>query len=503
MTDQEMPFEADDIDEQIDLYTQMLRATPAKEPPAPDLRLIDDLQQFYPADEAAARSLARVRQRLLSSAPSTSQEGQQAGPSDRLSSLAERRQPMRVPQSFFHAGQRMSYRVATIAAAVLLVVVISGLVAGLVLVRQRGPGVANPPPGSSEIAYIGSDGNVWEMAWPGGTPKQLTADAQASGISYSGLAWSPDGAKIAVARFNQNNPPQGSELMVLAPDGKVMLRVGIEALRYDAPLAWSPDGRQIAYRAESPQASFDNPEEEIVLVDAQTGETIKTLTYTSYRGGCGGGGYPPLAEAILIAHHSLRVDTFVWSPDQQSILVSQGCDDGKAEAVNVSTGAQTPNFPIGAHYQPGGNLLLGLWSDGTLGLTDLSANPVRALLKAPLTVPGYDISLGASTWSPDGKEVYFEHNNGIWRVNANGSGLRQLIAGTADDAQKNATAVFVPSLSPDGKLLLYAKARGSDNVDSAGTSPAAVAQWYVAQADGSHAAPLPQGVQEAAWRPAK
>lgn len=501
MTDQKMPFEADDIDEQIDLYTQLLRATPAKETPAPDLRLIDDLQQFYPADEAAARSLARVRQRLLSSAPSTSQGGQQAGPSDRLSSLAERRQPMRFPQSFFHAGQRMSYRIATIAAAVLLVVVISGLVAGLVLVRQRGPGVANPPPGSTEIAYIGSDGNVWEMEWPGGIPKQLTTDAQAGGISYSGLAWSPDGSKIAVARFNQNNPPQGSELIVLALDGKVMLRVGMEALRYDAPLAWSPDGSQIAYRAESPQTSFDNPVGEIVLVDAQTGETIKTLTYNSNQGGCGGGGYPPLMEAILLAHHSNRLDTFIWSPDGQNILVSQGCNDDTAEAVNVNTGAQTPNFPIGAHYQPGGNLLLGLWSDGTLGLTDLSANPVRALLKAPLTVPGYDISLGASAWSPDGKVVYFEHNNGIWRVNTNGSGLQQLIAGTADDAQKNATVVFVPGPSPDGKLLLYAKARGSDNVDSSGTSPAAVAQWYIARVDGSHAAPLPQGVQEVAWRP--
>jgi Tol biopolymer transport system component len=372
----------------------------------------------------------------------------------------------------------------------LLVVVVGGLVAGLILVRHPGSQVANPPP--TEIAYIGSDGNVWEMSWPGGTPKQLTTDAQANSVSYRGPTWSPDGSVLAVERVSG----QGAELIVLAPDGSVTWHAALPETIYNTPFAWSPDGRQMAYRAPSPQFAKG----EIVLVNAQTGKTVKTLTYTSNQGGCGGGGYPPLMEAILLAHHSNRLDTFVWSPDQQNILVSQGCDDDTAEAVNVNTGAQTPNFPIGAHYQPGGTLLLGLWSDGTLGLTDVSAKPVRSLLKAPLTVPGYDISLGASAWSPDGKVVYFEHNNSIWRINADGTGAQELIAGTADDAQKNATAVFAPSILPDGKLL-YAKAQGSDNVDSAGVSPTPVTQWYIAQADGSHQQPLPQGISDVVWRP--
>ncbi|HEU5200053.1 MAG TPA: hypothetical protein VFU32_10465 [Ktedonobacterales bacterium] len=487
-------FTPDEVDEQID----WLERASGAQPPTPNTQVIRGLHRLYENEQADAQSADVVWQRLL-------ERGAVPGPQPqrtRRSGLLPRQRKSE-PLPLVHVAETparrgLSTRLLTIAAAVLLVVVVGGLVAGLVLVRQRGPNVAIPP--QSGIAYIGSDGNVWEMTWPGGTPKQLTTDAQANGITYEGLSWSPDGSKIAVARFDQNNPPQGSELVVLALDGKVVMRVGMEALRYDAPLAWSPDSSQIAYRAESSQTSFENPVGAIVLVDAQTGQTVKTLTYTSNQGGCGGGGYPPLKEAILLAHHSNRLDTFVWSPDGQNILVSQGCNDDAAEAVNVHTGAQTPNFPIGAHYQPGGNLLLGLWSDGTLGLTDFSANPVRSLLQAPLTVPGYDISLGASSWSPGGKVVYFEHNNGIWRVNDDGSGAQQLIAGTADDAQMNATAVFAPSLSPDGKLL-YAQAQGSDNPDTAGTSQTPATQWYIAQADGSHPQPLPQGISDVVWRP--
>src|SRR5215472_4299035 len=51
-----------------------------------------------------------------------------------------------------------------------------------------------PKASSRELTFIGSDGNVWEMAWPQGTPKHLTNDAQAGQIRYSGLAWSPDGS---------------------------------------------------------------------------------------------------------------------------------------------------------------------------------------------------------------------------------------------------------------------------------------------------------------------
>ncbi len=172
MNDQPTPFGADDIDEQIDLSAQLLRATPSEETPAPDLRLIDDLHALYSVDDTAvARSLARVRHRLRNSAPPFSQGSMQARSTGRLSSLEERRRPMRFPGKLFSAGQKLSYRIATIAAAVLLVLVIGSLVAGLVLVRHGGTGhqtnkpntapTATPVPASS--LYVASPAGVYKV----------------------------------------------------------------------------------------------------------------------------------------------------------------------------------------------------------------------------------------------------------------------------------------------------------------------------------------------------
>jgi Tol biopolymer transport system component len=509
MTHDDQLFTPDEVDEQID----WLERTANAQPPTPNARVIRGLHTLFENEQADAQSADIVWQRLLERGAVPAPELQRSRRSGLL-----RRQPREneaLPQPYTPAARpRRSFpaRLLTIAAAVLLVVVVGGLVAGLVLVRQQGPGVAHPksnstatpggtPAGHSVVAYIGSDGNVWEMAWPDGTPQKLTTDAKPNGITYEGLSWSPDGSALAVQRFNSMNPPQGAELIVLAPNGNMITHAALpQAMDYSTPVAWSPDSKQIAYRATSPGTSINQPLGEIVLVNAQTGATIKTLTYNNNQGGCGGGGYPPLLEAIMLTHHSLRVDTFVWSPDQRDILVSQGCDDGAAETVNVNTGAQTPGIPIGVHYQPGGNLILGLWSDGTLGLSSGAFKAVRTL-QAPQDATGYDISLGASTWSPDGQVIYFEHNNGIWRINVDGSGEQELLAGKADDAQKNATAFFAPSVSPDGTLLLYAKAQGSDSADFTQSNPVPPVQWYVAQVDGSNPQPLPQGVSEVAWRP--
>ena len=68
-------------------------------------------------------------------------------------------------------------------------------------------------------------------------------------------------------------------------------------------------------------------------------------------------------------------------------------------------------------------MIVGLWKDGTLGLTDLSGNHVRALVKAePFVQPQtYMTLLGFSAWSPDGKTIYYEHDDSIAQIGVDGS----------------------------------------------------------------------------------
>lgn len=145
----EAPFRETEIEEQIDFATQRLWSKPASAMPVPELRLIEDLQRVYPADDArVAQALERVRRRLAQKAP----EASKAHHSQRHSRMSQPDQeylvgniPPRMPAG---GRQRTSVpgRLVALAAALLLVVLVGGLITGLVLVRQKGNGTTHPSP---------------------------------------------------------------------------------------------------------------------------------------------------------------------------------------------------------------------------------------------------------------------------------------------------------------------------------------------------------------------
>ncbi len=362
------------------------------------------------------------------------------------------------------------------------------------------PSPTPQPP--EEVTYIGSDGNIWEMTVPEGTPRQLTNDAQPDNyIVYSGLAWSPDGKRLAAmwGISNSNN----EQLRILSPEGAVLLQITLPG---DAGgIAWSPDGRLIAYRErDSGSSSFQDT---FYAFNSSTGALEKSVPFDN-GGNCDGG-----AEGLINTILSLDQDSywpFRWATDQQAMLVWTGCIS--IEQLDLNTGNLTPGYPAGAIYQPGGELILGTWSDkasGTmvLGLTDATGKPVRTLTSEQNNVPGtYEIGLGQAAWSTDGQSIYYERDDGIWSVGVDGSNAHLLIAGTPLDAQGQATVDVAPQPSPDGTLLLYAQIQGGDR-----DSDTANGQWYIAQADGTNQVPLlqatfqsspfPTGVTEMIWRP--
>ena len=526
-------FTPDEVDEQIAWLERASRV----QPPTPNTRVIQGLHRLYDNEQSDAHSVDAVWQRLLErgAVPALQPErARRSGPPRR------QRDSGPPPQAYAPAAparRGLSTRLLAISAAALLVVVVSGLVAAIILVRQHGPVVANqatatpgqqpgqtaqptqpPQPHPPEVAYIGSDKNVWLMIWPGGTPKQLTTDAKYGDSFFSGLAWSPDGSLLAVAKGTFDK----ASIVILKPDGTLVVSIPLSGQQRvnTIPFAWSPDSTMIAYRAPGdsetflPDGAYNG---KLVLVDAHTGKTVKSVTYEAGGSGCGGGGpFAPLGQALWTVHHSdfgRSVDLFAWSPDGRSMLVAGNCNpNGPVAQVDLSTSVTRNHYPFYGSYQPGGNLILGYWNDGTLGLTDLAGNHIRALVKSEPYVnpPQYIIRLGLATWTNDGQTIYYEHDDGIGRVGVDGSNPRQVVAGTALDSQDNATVQLVPSASPDGKMLLYLQVRGSNRaVDTGDPTPQPTptipltTQWYVAQADGNNPVPLPQGISNVVWRPGK
>lgn len=374
-----------------------------------------------------------------------------------------------------------------------------------------------PTPHPPEITYIGSDGNVWDVLWPDGTPRQFTNDAlQASetdsysDISYGGLAWSPDGSRLAVLRTAGSITQETTDLLVFSPTGKVMLRTRLEGDTHGNP-AWSPDGCALAY------PSYGYPGQgDLVMLDAATGQTIKTLSYDFHDYLVCDPSGDQLDIGILDAEGGFLDNTFVWSPDEQSILLRYNCGTRGTGRVDLEFGDTTPHYPYYATYRPDTHqrqeVILGQWDTGSdtdarpvLGLTDADGNQIRTLVTGPVytQLPRYANELGRGNWTSNGQAIYYEYEDGIWRINADGSGAHMIVAGTPLDSQGNATVEVVPTPSPDGRMLLYLHLQG--NNQSRGF-PAG--QWNVAQADGANPVPLPGTTLgsgytslEAIWRP--
>jgi hypothetical protein len=354
-----------------------------------------------------------------------------------------------------------------------------------------------PPP---EVTYIGSDGNVWDMTLPQGTPRQLTDDAQLSSVYYSGLAWAPDGKRLALLRSSVSQNPGTYEMLILSPTGEVLLHVPLPDPPYNTPFAWSPDGRFIAYRELNPDFSGPNPTGTITLtiLDASTGSTKQAITYPWLGANetiCSES-LTPLDYPILEAHHTLPtggLDTFAWSPDQQSILTASRCHNDASVRVDLENGQVTSGYPEGVSYQPGGKLLLGISNnEQTLELVGAAGNTLKSLISG---------AIGLAVWSHDGKVIYFENGYSIWRIDADGSNAQVIINGTPGNSPEEGTFELAPSLSSDGRFLFYLE------VQSQGDS--LTGQWYLTLADGANRTQLllntldliNGSVPEVVWRP--
>ncbi|HYC52586.1 MAG TPA: Ig-like domain-containing protein [Gemmatimonadaceae bacterium] len=98
-------------------------------------------------------------------------------------------------------------------------------------------------PDGSRVAFIGvSNGQhkVWTMRADGSDLRQVTTDA---GFDMT-PTYSPDGTKLAFARYNAAAPVYGNDIMIVAATGGVPTRLALKGDQLTP--AWSPDGHYIA-----------------------------------------------------------------------------------------------------------------------------------------------------------------------------------------------------------------------------------------------------------------
>jgi serine/threonine protein kinase len=221
-------------------------------------------------------------------------------------------------------------------------------------------------------------------------PSNVRADFE------NGIAFSPDGSKIAFTVINQNGLQQLWVRELSSPVGHLLS--GTEGCRYPF---WSPDGRHIGFFASA----------RLKRIPAEGGQTQTLATAPDARGGAWGpdkrivyapyfqdglyiinenGGKPQVLTEIALGEVNHRFPVFL--PDGKNLLflvlldeTHEESDDGRIEILNLDSRERKSLISISSSmaYSKSGHLLY--WRDG-----DLVAHPFDfgnlALTGNPITV---------------------------------------------------------------------------------------------------------------------
>ncbi len=283
----------------------------------------------------------------------------------------------------FHTRRERKRRNQRLAAGALgISIALAGAFIAARLLDVYGDRTAGEPVRNGVIAFQGDrglfvsdpDGSGYHSTMqPPDPPGECLID-RAHPCEFNGLAWSPDGTKLAFV-FGEISAASFGDMSIYVMDAATE-EVRLLARCPAAPgepagtcdngdrLSWSPDGQRIAVSSG----------EHLFVIDAASGDMVQIT-------GCASCSYQGLA-----------LDP-AWSPDGRRIAIT------------------------------GNDLMLSIAVDGSARQTLVRSGHA-----------GISINGARPRWSPDGTKLAFAADEGMFVVNADGSGLRLLVDHNPDIA---------------------------------------------------------------------
>jgi Tol biopolymer transport system component len=340
-------------------------------------------------------------------------------------------------------------RTLLIGGGVLLFVVAVGV--ELLLHPFGGPGGlqgANPGEApNGKIAFVsdpdGTSGDGTEGIYvmdADGTNRTRLTDA----TSYSGLAWSPDGERLAVS--TGDGVGGDAHIYVMNADGSGKTRLtstpGSNVKVYLEPPVWSPDGEKIAFA----RRTIEDNSSAISSASASAPIVEKSGIYTINADGTNEAHLTnsPDPGALAWSPDGKKITYVEWGGEQSGgttdIFVMNADGSGRRRLANRWANEGNPvwspdgeKIAFGVQNINGSTDIFVMNSDGT-GRTHLASSPRY---------------LQGATWSPDGKKVAFmkDVTSDVYVMDADGTGKARI----TNTRSKTETIV---AWSPEGDEIL-------------------------------------------------
>jgi TolB protein len=296
------------------------------------------------------------------------------------------------------------------------------------------PALAAYPGANGRIAFVSDRDHgahdIYSMNADGTDVRRLT-----TGLWTSDPRWSPDGTKIAfVVGYAVPYPtPYGTDIYSINADGSDVQRLTSEPGNDYAP-TWSPDGTQIAFTSERRAGVAD------IYVMSADGSGVRRLASD----------FPALSPEFGARYRRSPA----WSPDGSQIAYAAPASAPYANrgedifVMNVDgnderrlTSARPDQFNSWPQWSPDGAKIGYTHTQNPFDVDVYVMNADGSEQTQLTTGPDFDVF---GNWSPDGAHIVFmrrlwvapgrfapefEHGNGIYTMDSDGSHLTQLQRG--------------------------------------------------------------------------
>lgn len=253
---------------------------------------------------------------------------------------------------------------------------------------------------------------VGALLWPVWRAQRNTGPLGAAALTtFSGVelysSFSPDGNHVV---FTWTGPEQGNQDIYVQMIGSGSpLRLTTDPLN-DYNSVWSPDGRWIAFLRSQPTAPSGQRSRELRLIPPLGGPERKLADIRSQDF------FPAVAY-------------LAWSPDSNSLVVSDSAGEGQPDAlfvVSLATGEKrsltNPQPPVLADTSPavspdGGSLVFlrrTSWGAGELHVLTLGDG--LTAVGEPRRLTPAALRADYPAWVPGGHEIVFSAKGSLWRL---------------------------------------------------------------------------------------